>query len=140
ILKKSGFQWNNGLVVDKYLKTNFPDIFGAGDIINFPDPIFKVRRRVEHWGHAKYSGELAAENMLGANKPYDLLTYVWSDFFNLHLEFAGFEKSYDEIKIKGNPQKCRFTALYLKKNKLCAYLQINGSQNERDELEKKIKS
>lgn len=140
MLREAGFEFEDGLVVNEQMKTNFPDIYAAGDIINYPDPVFKERRRVEHWGHAHYSGELAAENMVSTpQKPYDLLTYVWSDLYDLHLEFAGLEQGYDQIKILGAPEKKKFTALYLKNKVLRAYFQINGEEKERKDLEDKIR-
>ena len=140
IFLSSGLAFDNGLVVDEYMQTNNPDIFGAGDAINFYDPVFKKRRRVEHWGHADYSGRLAAENMKGVKKPYDLLTYVFSRVFDLRLEFAGNETDWEEIKIiRGSFGDKSFTALYLKNGLARAYFQINGEQAERAELERRIR-
>ena len=39
--------------------------------------------------------------MAGAHTPYDFLTYVWSDLFDLHLEFAGDESEHDHVIVRG---------------------------------------
>ncbi len=128
--RDAGLEVGNGIIVNEYLQTSHPDIYAAGDVANYPDPIFGKRRRVEHWGHAEYCGQLAGQNMAGARNPYDLLTYVWSDIFDLHLEFAGDESEHDRVLLRGRPQDRSFTVLYLKQNILRAYFAINTSAKE----------
>ncbi len=85
----AGLTIGDGVVVNEHLQTSHPDVFAAGDIAQFPDPYFGTQRRVEHYGHAEYTGLLAGENMTGETRPYALLSYLWSDVFDLHLEAAG---------------------------------------------------
>ncbi|MEE9286381.1 MAG: FAD-dependent oxidoreductase, partial [Dehalococcoidia bacterium] len=73
-----GLETENGIVVDQHMHTSHPNIYAAGDVVNYPDPVFGKRRRVEHWGHAEYTGQVAGMNMAGEERPYDLLTYIWS--------------------------------------------------------------
>lgn len=130
LAQQAGLEVNNGIVVNEYLQSSHPDIYAAGDVVNYPDPIFGKRRRVEHWGHAEYCGLLAGQNMAGANNKYDLLTYVWSDIFDLHLEFAGDESEQDQVLLRGRFQDKSFTILYLKQNILVAYFAINTNAKE----------
>ncbi len=130
IAERAGLKVDNGIVVNKELQTSHPDIYAAGDIANFPDPYFDKRRRVEHWGQADYTGTLAGKNMAGAGEHYDLLTYVFSDIFDLHLEFSGDESEYDETLIRGRFEDKSFTVLYLKKNVMTAYFAINTPDEE----------
>ena len=71
--------------------------------------------------------------MAGASNPYDLLTYVWSDIFDLHLEFAGDESEHDQVLVQGRFEDRSFTVLYLKQNVLRAYFAINASSKESEE-------
>jgi len=121
---------DNGIVVNEYLQSSHPDLYAAGDVANYLDPVFGKRRRVEHWGHAEYCGQLAGQNMAGASNPYDLLTYVWSDIFDLHLEFAGDESEHDQILVRGRFEDKSFTVLYFKQDVLSAYFAINASSKE----------
>ena len=59
-----------GVIVNEYLQTSDPDIYAAGDIATFPDPVFGIRR-VDHWDTALSQGKAAGANMAGANEPYD---------------------------------------------------------------------
>jgi NADPH-dependent 2,4-dienoyl-CoA reductase/sulfur reductase-like enzyme len=130
LARQAGLNVDNGVVVNEYLESSHPDIYAAGDVANYLDPVFKKRRRVEHWGHAEYCGQLAGQNMAGARNPYDLLTYVWSDIFDLHLEFAGDESEVDQVLLRGRFQDRSFTVLYLKRSVLTAYFAVNTSSKE----------
>jgi NADPH-dependent 2,4-dienoyl-CoA reductase/sulfur reductase-like enzyme len=139
IARDAGLAVDNGIVVNEYLQTSHPDIYAAGDVANYPDPIFGKRRRVEHWGHAEYCGQLAGQNMGGAKNKYDLLTYVWSDIFDLHLEFAGDESEHDEVLMRGRLQDKSFTILYLKEKVLRAYFAVNTGSKEFPALQRLIR-
>ncbi|MGH7376110.1 MAG: NAD(P)/FAD-dependent oxidoreductase [Candidatus Methylomirabilales bacterium] len=139
LAQEAGLQVANGIVVNEYLQTSHPDIYAAGDVANYLDPVIGKRRRVEHWGHAEYCGQLAGQNMAGARNPYDLLTYVWSDIFDLHLEFAGDESEHDQVLLRGHFQEKSFTVLYLKHHILTAYFAINTSAKDFPTLQRLIR-
>lgn len=130
LAQQAGLEVNNGVVVNDTMQSSNPNVYAAGDICNYPDPIFGRRRRVEHWGHAKYSGQVAGRNMAGAVTKYNMLSYVWSDIFDLHLEFAGNENSHDRVILRGKFEDKSFYALYLKDNVLTAYLSVNTSPKD----------
>jgi len=130
LARSGGLKIENGLVVDETMHTSHPNIYAAGDIASFPDPVFGRQRRVEHWGHAEYSGQVAGMNMAGKEMKYDLLSYVWSDIFDLHLEFAGDEHEHDQTLLRGDVAAGKFTALYLKGGALTAYFSINTDAKE----------
>lgn len=130
LAQQAGLKVDNGIVVNEYLQSSHPDIYAAGDVANYLDPLFGKRRRVEHWGHAEYCGQLAGQNMAGDRQKYDLLTYVWSDIFDLHLEFAGDESEHDQVLLRGSLQDKSFIVLYLKQHVLTAYFAINTSSKE----------
>jgi len=130
LAQQAGLRVDNGIVVNEFLQSSHPDIYAAGDVANYFDPVVGKRRRVEHWGHAEYCGQLAGQNMAGAGTPYDLLTYVWSDIFDLHLEFAGDESEHDQVLLRGRFQEKSFTVLYLKGRVLTAYFAVNTSSKE----------
>ncbi|WHZ24494.1 MAG: Ferredoxin reductase [Nitrospira sp.] len=140
LARQAGLAVENGIVVDEYLQTSHPDIYAAGDVANYVDPLFGKRRRVEHWGHAEYSGQLAARNMAGERRPYDLLTYVWSDIFDLHLEFAGDEQEHDKVLLRGKLEDLSCFMLYLKRQRLTAYFAINADNKDLPPLQKLIQS
>ncbi len=139
IARAAGLEVDDGIVVNERLESSHADIFAAGDVANFPDPVTGRRRRVEHWGHAEYSGQIAGSNMAGTAQAYDLLTYAWSDIFELHIEFAGDETGYDRILVRGSLDDNLFTALYLTNDFLSAYLSVNTDSREFPQLQKLIR-
>jgi len=140
LARQAGLVVEDGIVVNEFLQSSHPDIYAAGDVANYPDPYFKKRRRVEHWGHAEYCGQLAGQNMAGAQNPYNLLTYVWSELFDLHLECAGDETEHDQILLRGRPQDMSFIALYLKEHSLRAYFAIDTGSKDFLSLQRLIKN
>lgn len=140
LAQEAGLLVDNGVVVDQHLRSSHPDIYAAGDVASYLDPLFGKRRRVEHWGHAEYSGQLAGQNMAGARNAYDLLSYVWSDIFDLHLEFAGDETECDRVLVRGRPEDRAFTVLYLKDHALRAYFAVNTGSKEFLTLQRLIRT
>ena len=130
LAQAAGLTVDNGVVVDEQLRTSHPDIYAAGDVVNYFDPVFNKRRRVEHWGHAEYSGQVAGRNMAGGENTYDFLSYVWSDIFDLRLEFAGDESEHDRILLRGRMEDDSFVQLFLKENALTAYFSVNSNMRE----------
>jgi NADH dehydrogenase FAD-containing subunit len=126
----AGLAVENGIVVNDYLQTSHPQIYGAGDVINYFDDIFIKRRRAEHWGHAEMSGMIAGQNMAGASQTYSFLSYVWSDIFDIHLEFAGDESEHDAVLLRGDPKSGSFMSIYVKNSRLTACFAINTSPRD----------
>ena len=60
-LKDSGIVHDRALVVDQHLTTNFPDIYGAGDVTGLSGI----------WPNAMRQGEVAGKNMAGEVTVYD---------------------------------------------------------------------
>jgi NADPH-dependent 2,4-dienoyl-CoA reductase/sulfur reductase-like enzyme len=139
LAQDAGLAVDDGIVVNEYLQSSHPDIYAGGDVARYWDPLFAKRRRVEHWGHAEYCGQLAGQNMAGARKPYDLLTYVWSDIFDLHLEFAGDESEHDEMLVRGRLGDPSYMVLYLKQHALTAYFTVNASSKDLPILQRLIR-
>ncbi|MGC9358580.1 MAG: NAD(P)/FAD-dependent oxidoreductase [Anaerolineae bacterium] len=130
LAQEAGLEVDGGVVVNEYLQSSHPDIYAAGDIANYPDPYFNKRRRVEHWGQADYTGDLAGRNMAGAEEAYDLLTYVWSEEFDLHLEFAGDHTEADRKLQRGEFGSDSFARFFLKGGQMTAYFAINPDDDE----------
>jgi 3-phenylpropionate/trans-cinnamate dioxygenase ferredoxin reductase subunit len=89
LAEEAGIEVDNGILVDKYMQTNQPDIYAAGDVANFYNPILDMQLRVEHEDNALTSGEVAGRNMAGDTLPYEHLSYFYSDLFELGYEAVG---------------------------------------------------
>jgi len=140
LAERAGLTMDDGIVVNEQLQTSHPDVYAAGDVVRFPDPYAGRARRVEHWGGADYGGTLAGANMAGGTGRYDLLTYVWSDLFDLHLEFAGDETPPQTTLLRGAMTDASFALLYLRGGRLTAYYAVNYKRKQYLGLQKLIKA
>ncbi|KAI1721693.1 pyridine nucleotide-disulfide oxidoreductase domain-containing protein [Ditylenchus destructor] len=60
---------NGGIFADSQMKVT-DNIWAAGDVCSYDDPVIGRRRRVQNWEHAQISGRVAGENMTGGNKAF----------------------------------------------------------------------
>ena len=80
---------DDGVLVDRQLRTADPDIFAAGDVATVDHPLLRARIRVEHWDTALHAGPVAARAMLGQDAEWDRLPYFFTDQYDLGMEYAG---------------------------------------------------
>jgi NADPH-dependent 2,4-dienoyl-CoA reductase/sulfur reductase-like enzyme len=89
LAETAGIEVANGIVVDKYMQTNQPDVFAAGDVANVYNPVLDMRQRVEHEDNALAGGQIVGRNMAGQTTPYEHLSYFYSDLFEMGYEAVG---------------------------------------------------
>lgn len=89
LAEAAGLEVGNGIEVDEYARTSDPHIYAAGDVAEFPYLALDRRMRIEHWNHAVEHGAAAGANMAGANRPYTVMPYFYSDLFDLGWEAVG---------------------------------------------------
>ena len=89
LARKSGLLVGNGVVVDELLRTTRPDIFAAGDVAEFYNPLLDKRLRLEHEDNANKMGKQAGRNMAGAGEPFHHLSLFYSDLFEDGYEAIG---------------------------------------------------
>ena len=89
LAKAAGLKVDNGIHVDRGLRTSHPDIYAAGDVANFYNPALDQRLRVEHEDNANTMGRLAGQAMAGRAVSYDHLPSFYSDLFELGFEAVG---------------------------------------------------
>jgi NADPH-dependent 2,4-dienoyl-CoA reductase/sulfur reductase-like enzyme len=94
LASSAGLKVENGIVVDDYLHASHADVFAAGDVANFYNPVLDVRLRVEHEDNALTMGNAAGVNMAREVasqdlQPYHHLPFFYSDLFELGYEAVG---------------------------------------------------
>jgi 3-phenylpropionate/trans-cinnamate dioxygenase ferredoxin reductase subunit len=89
LAEAAGIQTDDGIVVDEFLRTNYRNIYAAGDVANFYNPALDKRLRVEHEDNANSMGAQVGRNMAGEATPYNYLPYFYSDLFDLGYEAIG---------------------------------------------------
>lgn len=119
-LHGSGLHLDDGVVVNQYLEASLPNIYAAGDVAKFYDPVFRRYRRIEHWDNALKQGRIVARNMLGCHESYRAISYFYSDVFEYSFVFIGDVAGATRRIVRGSPAEDSFAVLYLRDRQLTA--------------------
>jgi 3-phenylpropionate/trans-cinnamate dioxygenase ferredoxin reductase subunit len=125
LVETAGVRVDNGIVVDKQLRTSAPDVFAAGDVANAHHPFYGDHIRVEHWDTALHHGPVAAKNMLGQSEAYDRIPYFFSDQYETGMEYSGHATDWDQVVFRGDVDAREFIAFWLKDKRLVAGMNMN---------------
>jgi len=93
LASEAGLTVTDGVEVDAFGRTEDPDVYAAGDVANWPDPILG-RTRVEHVENATDMGtavgKVMAADTLGRDaEPYTHTPSFYSDLFDAGYEAVG---------------------------------------------------
>jgi 3-phenylpropionate/trans-cinnamate dioxygenase ferredoxin reductase component len=115
-----------GIAVDAALRTSDPDIFAVGDVASQDHPHYAERVRVEHWANAKEQGTHVASNLLGADQPYELRPFFFSDQYDLGCEYRGLaDPVHDQLVVRGDLDAREFIAFWLRDDSVAAAMNVN---------------
>jgi NADPH-dependent 2,4-dienoyl-CoA reductase/sulfur reductase-like enzyme len=101
-LEGSGIALDNGIVVDERYETNISGVYAAGDVASFHDPVFRRRRRIEHWSNANYQGAQVGKILAGAPGGYDAVSTFFTESFGLTLKVFGDTSRHDDRETVGS--------------------------------------
>lgn len=90
LARAAGLPVDNGIVVDRTLRTEDPAVFAAGDACAFVHDLLGRHVRLESWKNAEDQGPVAARNMLGGAETASTVPWMWSDQYELTIQVAGF--------------------------------------------------
>jgi NADPH-dependent 2,4-dienoyl-CoA reductase/sulfur reductase-like enzyme len=117
---------DGGIAVDATLRSSDPDIYAAGDVAAHDHPKYHHRVRVEHWANAKDQGAHVAGNLLGAEAPYELRPFFFSDQYDLGCEYRGLaDPAKDRLVVRGDLASREFTAFWLHDGAVAAAMNVN---------------
>ena len=89
-LKDSNIEINRGIVVNRFMETNVPDVYALGDCAEFSEP-FPNRRPIEQvWYTGRMMGEALAQTICG--KPTQYSPGIWfnsAKFFDIEYQTYG---------------------------------------------------
>ncbi|MBP2329420.1 NADPH-dependent 2,4-dienoyl-CoA reductase/sulfur reductase-like enzyme [Kibdelosporangium banguiense] len=125
-LEGSGLRLADGLVCDEYCAAA-PNVYAAGDVTRWHNPLFGVPMRIEHRTNAAEQGMAAARNLLHpeARRPFAPVPYFWSDQYDMKIQAYGYLRGHDDIAIvDGNVTKRRFLAAYRTGDRLAGALAV----------------
>ncbi len=124
LAEATGLAVEDGVVVDETLRTSAADVFAAGDIARYPEPVSGDPARVEHWVVAERQGQAVARSMLGIGGAYREPPLFWSQHYEFTIWYVGHAASWDSCEIKGEPEKYDACAIYRRKGKTIAVVTI----------------
>lgn len=65
LVKDTGINTNHGIIVNERMETNMPDIYAAGDVVEYQGKVIGL------WNVASLQGETAGLNMIGLKQTYE---------------------------------------------------------------------
>ncbi len=71
VVKGSGIKVNQGILVDRRMRTNVPDVYAAGDVAEGDEMLVREKRVIALWPVAYRQGRIAGLNMAGEKREYD---------------------------------------------------------------------
>ncbi|GIM92797.1 NAD(P)/FAD-dependent oxidoreductase [Paractinoplanes toevensis] len=125
-LESSGLTLDDGVVCDEY-SAAAPEIYAAGDVARWHNPLFGVPMRIEHRTNAAEQGMAAARNLLNpaARKPFAPVPYFWSDQYDLKFHAYGYLRGHDVAEVvEGSLADRRFLAAYRKDDRVVGALAV----------------
>ncbi|MFD1341602.1 NAD(P)/FAD-dependent oxidoreductase [Litorisediminicola beolgyonensis] len=101
LAEAAGLGIDNGIATDSFGRSSDPHIWAAGDCASFPHK--GGRLRLESVGNAIDQAEAVADNILGAETPYEAKPWFWSDQYDAKLQIAGLGSGHDRVVTRSGP-------------------------------------
>lgn len=131
-LAGSGVNISDGVLCDHRCATSVADVYAAGDVARWFNPLFEQTMRVEHWTNASEQGAFVARALLdgGRSGSYSPVPFVWSEQYGVKIEIAGVPQPTDRIRIvEGTLAEQRFVALYECEERLTGVVALNSTRS-----------
>ncbi|MFG2959204.1 NAD(P)/FAD-dependent oxidoreductase [Streptomyces sp. NPDC048291] len=125
-LAGSGLAVGDGVVCDEYCEAA-RDVYAAGDVARWYNPLFGLSMRIEHRTNAAEQGMAAARNLLnpGARKAFAPVPYFWSDQYEMKVQAYGYLRGHEEVRVvDGELEDRRFVAAYRTGERLSGVLAV----------------
>ena len=88
-VKNAGIETNHGILANEYLETNLKDIWTAGDVAEYYDPILEERAQLGNWSNAQLQGRRAGLNMTGQKEQFRFVSSYSTSGFHTNITFIG---------------------------------------------------
>ena len=139
LARAAGLDVDNGILVDKGLRSSHPAVFAAGDVANAHHPVLGTRIRVEHWQNAISQGRAAAHALLGEPVSFEELPYFFTDQYDLGMEFFGHAAGADDVRLEPGESDEAFSCWWRRDGRLVAAMHVN-QWDRSDELRARVAS
>ncbi|HEY7967039.1 MAG TPA: FAD/NAD(P)-binding oxidoreductase [Solirubrobacteraceae bacterium] len=103
-----------GVPVDAGGRSEWPDVYAAGDAAAFYDPFLGRHALCGHWESAGRQGAAVAHSITGSDPPKPALSSFWSDQYGMRIQYLGHASLADAVEIDGDPAARDFVATYMR--------------------------
>jgi 3-phenylpropionate/trans-cinnamate dioxygenase ferredoxin reductase component len=140
-LEGSGLEIDNGIVVNQRFETNVPDVYAAGDVARFFDPLFGRHRRIEHWSNANYHGTEVGKVLAGPGEGFDTVSTFFTEIFGITIKVFGDARRDAEVVVHGSLLDGDMYALYGDENKdVIGALSVGQSEEVEELLKRQVRT
>ncbi|MFZ7101215.1 MAG: NAD(P)/FAD-dependent oxidoreductase [Peptococcaceae bacterium] len=102
-IDRGQIQCQQGVLVDKYMRTNVPGVYAAGDVAQGTNLLTGEQQIIGLWANGRYQGRTAGRNMAGlaealpGNIPHNITHFMGMDFVGIGdvRNYTRTEKRYD---------------------------------------------
>src|SRR5205823_8507273 len=130
---------DDGVLVDRRFETNASDVYAAGDVARFFDPLYGRRRRIEHWSNADYQGREVGKVLAGADGGYDTVSTFFTESFGLTLKVFGDVSRHDDRVARGSFADGDAIVFYLASGRLVGTLLAGQDEETESKLKELIR-
>ena len=124
LAQAAGIACRDGILVDRFARTDDPDIFAAGDCVRHPSRSGE-HIRLESVQNAAEQGRVAGANLAGRQTIYQAVPWFWSDQYDLKLQMAGLAAGADRTVHRGETGEERFSLFHYRNDRLIAVESVN---------------
>jgi NADPH-dependent 2,4-dienoyl-CoA reductase/sulfur reductase-like enzyme len=139
-LEDSGLKLDDGVVVNERFETGVENVWAAGDVARFYDPIFAKHRRIEHWSNANYAGAEVGKLIAGGEGGFDTVSAFFSEVFGLTFRVFGDVDDVDDIVFRGTLEEGKAIGFYVRDGRLAATLVVGQDDETQDRLKELIRA
>jgi len=127
LVKETDMKLNRGIVVDRFMRTNIPDVYACGDVAEAHDFLLNGNRLLPLWPLAHMGGRVAGYNMAGKKVEYAGGTVMSSlKYFDLPVIAVGDTNPEElddyEVLVENQPEKTVYKKILLRDNVIVGFI------------------
>jgi NAD(P)H-nitrite reductase large subunit len=115
-LKETDLVTKTGVVTNEFLETSSQNVWAAGDIAEFYDPVLKSYHILGNWANAASQGRIAGLNMTGEKNIFETVSMYSINIFGNNFSFLGDPKKDEttEVVERGSVEERALARLLIK--------------------------
>ncbi len=127
LVKGTDVKVNRGILVDRFMRTNIPDVYACGDVAEAHDFLLNGNRLLPLWPLAHLGGRVAGYNMAGKKAEYFGGTVMSAlKYFDLPIISVGMMNPEDtgdyEVLVEYHPEKTVYKKIVLKNGVIVGFI------------------